>query len=37
MEDVQFEPDSQLLSEIKRLECLQEETIAAWNIDPALI
>lgn len=37
MEDVQFGPDSRLLSEIKRLQCLQEETIAAWNTDPALM
>lgn len=37
MEDVQFGPDPRLLSEIKRLQLLQEETIAAWNKDPALM
>ena len=31
MEDVQFGPDPQLLSEMKRLQSLQEEPIANWN------
>ena len=30
-EDIEFAPDPRLLSEIKRLQMLQEETIADWN------
>jgi hypothetical protein len=32
MEDIEFAPDPQLLSEIKRLQILQEETIDTGNI-----
>ena len=31
MEDIEFAPDARLLTEMKRLEELQEETIATWN------
>jgi hypothetical protein len=31
MEDIEFTPDARLLSEIKRLQSLQEETVASWN------
>ena len=31
MEDIEFKPDARLLSEIKRLQSLQEETVASWN------
>jgi hypothetical protein len=30
MDDLQFCPDSRLLSEMKRLRALEQETIAAW-------
>lgn len=30
-EDIEFAPDARLLSEMKRLQMLQEETIANWN------
>lgn len=31
MEDVQFQPDPRLLTEIKRLQNLEKETITAWE------
>lgn len=31
MEDIKFAPDARLLFEIKRLQSLQEKTIAIWN------